>query len=294
MKQTFHILTLLLISFTALGQINYSGFIDKYPIELVTDIFSDGDARAIYAYSNYDQPIVIKGLLKQGKLILNEKDSNGKNKATLTFENFDIKSNQLEGTWKDLNSNKQFKISLTKNFNIDYGESIEWTTREIIQPVSLKDKYFKLMISKAKGDFYANVTGVKIFEKKTDKLIQQIDLECQLWGLSNISVGDYNFDNIDDFSVFEQSYAGPNTSSLYFLYNPKTNKYFESGFSGTSLEFNNTTKRIYERNQCCAGSSVTTAEYKVINNKMVLVKERCFKWDEKKQELVERKIKDCQ
>lgn len=294
MKQTFHILTLLLISFTALGQINYSGFIDKYPIELVTDILSDGDARAIYAYSNYDQPIVIKGLLKQGKLILNEKDSNGKNKATLTFENFDIKSNQLEGTWKDLNSNKQFKISLTKNFNIDYGESIEWTTREIIQPVSLKDKYFKLMISKAKGDFYANVTGVKIFEKKTDKLIQQIDLECQLWGLSNISVGDYNFDNIDDFSVFEQSYAGPNTSSLYFLYNPKTNKYFESGFSGTSLEFNNTTKRIYERNQCCAGSSVTTAEYKVISNKMVLVKERCFKWDEKKQELVERKIKDCQ
>ena len=294
MKQTFYILTLLLISFTALGQINYSGFIDKYPIEFVTDIFSDGDARAIYAYSNYDQPIVIKGLLKQGKLILNEKDSNGKNKATLTFENFDIKSNQLEGTWKDLNSNKQFKISLTKNFNIDYGESTEWTTREIIQPVSLKDKYFKLMISKAKGDFYANVTGVKIFEKKTDKLIQQIDLECQLWGLSNISVGDYNFDNIDDFSVFEQSYAGPNTSSLYFLYNPKTNKYFESGFSGTSLEFNNTTKRIYERNQCCAGSSVTTAEYKVINNKMVLVKERCFKWDEKKQELAERKIKDCQ
>lgn len=294
MKQTLHILTLLLISFNASGQTNYSGFIDKYPIELVTDIFSDGDARAIYAYSNYDEPIVINGERKQGKLTLNEKDSNGKKKATLTFENFDVKNNQLEGTWKDLNSNKQFKISLTKTFNIDYGESIEWTTREILQPVSLKDRYFKLVISKAKDDFYANVTGVKIFEKKTDKLIQQIDLECQLWGLNNISVGDYNFDNIDDFSVFEQSYAGPNTSSLYFLHDPKTNEYFESEYSGTSLEFDDRTKRIYERNQCCAGSSVTTAEYKVINNKMVFVKERCFKWDEKKQELVERKIKDCQ
>ncbi len=294
MKQTLHILTLLLISFIAFGQTSYSGFIDKYPIELVTDVFSDGDARAIYAYSNYDEPIVINGELKEGKLTLNEKDSKEKNKAILTFENFDSKSNQLEGTWKDLNSNKQFKINLTKTFNIDYGESIEWTTREIIQPVSLKDKYFKLVISKANDDFYANVTGVKIFEKKTDKLIQQIDLECQLWGLNNISIGDYNFDNIDDFSVFEQSYAGPNTSRLYFLCNPKTNKYFESGFSGTSLEFNDTKKRIYERNQCCAGTSVTTAEYKVINNKMVLVKERCFKWDEKKQELVERKIKDCQ
>lgn len=295
MKRTLNILTLLLTSFNLFGQTNYSGFIDKYPIELVTDIFSDGDARAIYAYSNYDEPITIHGELKQGKLTLYEKGSNGKNKATLTFDNFDTKSNQLEGTWKDLNSNKRLKISLTKKtFGIDYGENVEWTAREIIQSASLKNKYFKLVISKTKGNFYANVSGVKIFEKKTDKLIQQIDLECQFLGLNNVSVGDYNFDGIDDFSVFGQSYAGPNTSSLYFLYNPKTNKYFDSGFSGTSLEFDSKTKRIYERNQCCAGSSVTTAEYKVINNKMVLVKERCFKWDEKKQELVERKIKDCQ
>lgn len=286
MKQTLHILTLLLISFTAFGQTNYSGFIDKYPIELVTYIFSDGDARAIYAYSNFDEPIVINGELKHGKLTLNEKDSNGKNIATLIFENFDTKSNQLEGTWKDLNSNKQFKINLTKTFNIDYGESIEWTTREIIQPVSLKDKYFKLLISKSKGDFYAKVSGVKIFEKKTDKLIQQIDLECQLWGLNNISIGDYNFDKIDDFSVFEQSYAGPNTSCLYFLFNPKTGKYFQSLFEGTSLEFDQKTKRIYEHNQCCAGRSHMNAEYKVVNNKMVLIKKTCLEYDEKKEDFI--------
>ena len=53
-------------------------------------------------------------------------------------------------------------------------------------------------------------------------------------------------------------------------------------------------KRIHERDQCCAGSIFTSAEYKVINNKMVLVKKRCFKWEDKKQELVERKIEDCQ
>ncbi len=97
-----------------------------------------------------------------------------------------------------------------------------------------------------------------------------------------------------DFSVFESSYAGPNTSRLYFLYDPKSKSYFESGFTGVSLEFDSKTKRIFERNQCCAGTSVTTAEFKVVKNKMVLIKEHCFKWDEKKQELVERKIKDCQ
>ncbi len=294
MKPTLYTLTLLLLSFNTFGQASYSGFIDQYPIELVTNIYSDGVASAFYAYSNYDEPIVINGTLKQGKLTLNEKDSNGKNKAILIFENFDTKRNQLEGTWKDLNSNKQFKIRLTKNFDIDSGESMEWTNREIIQSSSLKDKYFKLLISKAKGDFYATVTGVKIFEKKTDKLVQQIDLDCQLQGLNNMSVGDYNFDNLEDFSVFQQSFAGPNTSSLYFLYNPKSNQYFDSGFSGVSLEFDGKTKRIHERDQCCAGSIVTTAEYKVINNKMVLVKKRCFKWDDKKEELVERKIEDCQ
>jgi hypothetical protein len=275
------------------AQTTYTGTIDKYPIELITDIYSDGIARAVYAYSNYDEPIAISGELKHKKLILFEKDSKGKNKAELSFPNFDHANNQIEGTWKDLNSNKQLKISLTKNFDVGHGENIEWTTKEILQPVSLKDRYFKLILSKEKGDFSAKVTGVKVLEKKTDKLIQKIDLDCQLSGLNNVSIGDFNFDGIEDFSVFEQSYAGPNTSSLYFLFNPKTQKYFDSGFSGTSLEFDGKTKRIYGRNQCCAGSIVTTSEYKVINNKMILVKERCFKWDETKEELVERNMKDC-
>ncbi len=285
LKRTLIILTLLLTCYSSFGQASYSGVIDNYPIELVTDIFSDGYARAIYAYSKFDNPIVINGELKQGKLTLYENDSVGKKIAILTFDNFDIKNNQLEGTWKELNSNNQLKISLTKNFDIDCGEDIEWTAREMIQSVSLKDKYFKLVISKAKDNYSANVTGVKIYEKKTDNLIQQIDLDCQLWGLNNIGIGDFNFDGILEFSVFEQSYAGPNTSSLYFLFDPNTGKYFNSSFEGTSLEFDQKTKRIYEHNQCCAGRSHMNSEYKVVNNKMVLVKRICLEYDEKTEEL---------
>lgn len=294
MKRATYILTFLLGHFTLFSQTSYSGFIDKYPIELVTHIFSDGDARAIYSYSNFDEPIVINGRLHKCVLTLFEKDKKGNAKATLTFVEFNESNTQIKGNWTDLITGKQLEIVLTKTFEIDYGDSIEWKGREILQPVSLGDKYFKLIISKAKGDFYARVTGVKILQKRTDKLIQQLDLECQLWGLENISAGDYNFDGVSDFSVFERSYAGPNTSSIYFLYDKKTNKYFDSGFSGTSLEFDNKTKRIYERNSCCGGTSVMTAEYKVVNNKMVLVKEHCYKWDDKIQELVERKMQDCQ
>ena len=252
----------------------------KYPIEFITDLNSEGSGNAIYAYTNYDTPIVISGTLKKGVLTFYEKDKTGNDTAKITFENFNSKSKKLEGKWTDLNTKKELNISLSKSFEVEYGDAAEWQNIEILQPVSLKGKYFKLIISRPKGGF-TKVTGVKILEKKTDKLIQQIDLECQLWGLKNISVGDYNFDGIEDFSVFESSYAGPNTSRLYFLYNPKTGKYFESSFSGTSLQFDSKTKRISEHNQCCAGRSVNTAEYKVVNNKMVLIKQTCMEYDDK-------------
>ena len=294
MKQTLIILTILIFNINLFGQTTYAGFIDKYPIVFVTDIYSDGDARAFYVYTKFDDPIRINGNLKNGLLKLTEKNGANKDIATLIFKDYNSKSNNIEGIWKNISSNKELKITLTKSFDIDFGDSIEWKNKELLQPTSLKDKYFKLIISKEKNRFYAIVTGLKIFEKKTDKLIQQIDLECQLWGIDNISIDDYNFDGISDFSVFEQSYAGPNTSSLYFLCDKQTNTYFESEFGGTSLEFDSKNKKIYERNQCCAGASVTTAEYKVVKNKMVLLKEHCFKWDEKKQKLVERKMKDCQ
>ncbi|KAF2507106.1 hypothetical protein EYY60_21605 [Flavobacterium zhairuonense] len=288
MTQKITLLFLLATTFLS-AQISYKGFIDKYPIEFVTYLYSDGVGSAIYAYSNFDTPIVLSAKLTGKTLVFTEKDKTNKETAKLTFQNYNEKSQQLNGIWKDLSSGKELKITLSKEFNIDYGDNVQWTDREILQPESFKDKYFKLIVSKEKGSFYANVSGVKIIEKKTDKLIQKIDLDCQLWGLNNIGIDDYNFDGIPDFSVFESSYAGPNTSSLYFLYNPKTRKYFQSSFSGTSLEFDGQNKRIYEHNQCCAGSSHMNAEYKVVNNKMVLIKKTCLEYDEKVDDFVERK-----
>ena len=293
MRKTIFILTILLTTSSLYCQTMFSGFIDKYPIELVADISSDGVASAIYAYSDKDEPIVITGTLKNRILTLYEKDAKNNNRAKLTFNKFDSTNSRQEGIWTDLKTNNELKITLDKTFEINYGDSVEWKDREILQPVSLGNNYFKLIVSKKKGEFDATVTGVKIVEKKTDKLIQKLKVDCELIGLNNISIGDFNFDGILDFSVFEKSYAGPNTSSLYFLYNTKSKKYIDSGFTGVSLEFDNKAKRIYERNQSRAGSVVTTAEYKVENNKMLLIKERCFKWNEKKQVLIERKLKDC-
>lgn len=270
----------------------YSGFIDKYPIEVLTNVYSDGVANAIYAYKNFDEPIVIDGALKKNSLVLFEKDASGNKSATFRFEQFDAKNNTLVGTWTDLKSQKTLKVNLTKSFDLDNENEKAWTNREIIQPVSINNKYFKLILSKSADDYSAKVVGVKILEKKTDKLIQQIDLDCQLLGINSIGVGDFNFDGLTDFSVFEASYAGANTSSLYFLLDPKTGEYFNSEFSGVSLEFDPKLKRIYERNS--SASSITTATYKVVNNKMVVTERHCLVWNEKKQDYVERPIKECE
>lgn len=284
MKQKITTVLFLLITAFASAQITYSGFIDKYPIEFVTHVYSDGEGTGIYAYSNFDTPIVLEAKQKGSTLVFTEKDKNNKPSAQMAFQNYNSKSDKLSGIWKDLNSGKELQIQLNKTFDADF-KAKEWSNKEILQPVSFKDKYFKLVLSKQKEDYEARVTAVKIIEKKTDKLLQKLDVECQLLGLNNISIEDYNFDGIEDFSVYEAGAAGPNTSSLYFLYNPKTGKYFESTFAGTSLEFDSKTKRIYERNQCCAGSSVIEAEYKVVNNKMVLIKQTCFKYDPKLNDL---------
>ncbi|WP_395077368.1 XAC2610-related protein [Flavobacterium sp.] len=260
MKQ-FIYLFIILNNITLIGQVNYSGFIDKYPIELSTDINTSGNSYGVYVYTTHDEPIILEGNFEKGELTLFEKNIKGLKSASMTFEKFNPESDKINGIWEDLKTGKKLIINLSKKADIAEG---------IIQNNCIDDKYFRIVTD------YENVSEIKIFQKKSDKMIQKIDVDCRFMGLNSISIGDFNFDGITDFSIFESSYAGPNTSSLYFLYNPKTKKYFESGFSGTSLEFDQKTKRITETNQCCAGSSVTTAEYKVVKKQNGLRKRTLF------------------
>ena len=294
MIKPFFVIVSVLCSISLLGQTNYKGYIDKYPIELVTQINSSGDTKAIYTYQKYDNPIVINGRQQKDTLILFEKNNQERVTATLTFLNFNEKNKTLSGTWKNLHTGQELSVKLDKEFELENGNNIAWEDREIIQPVSLENIYFKLVVSKSSDNFSPIVSGVKVLQKQTDSLIQFIKLDCQFLGLYDIEIDDYNFDGKKDFSVFEASYAGSNTTRKYFLYDPQMNKFFDSKFAGVSLTFNQKTKQISELNQCCAGRQQTVSKYKVVNNKMVLVEQHCYIWSEKKQEFVERKMKDCQ
>ncbi len=65
----------------------------------------------------------------------------------MIFDNFNTESQKLIGSWTDLKSGKQLKVSLTKIFDIDYGDSIEWKDKELLQAVSLGDKYLPVFLS---------------------------------------------------------------------------------------------------------------------------------------------------
>lgn len=277
----------LLLSITGKSQSSYSGHLGKFPITLIMYHYSDGVSLAYYVYDKYDNPITINGNLKKGKLKLLEKNKSGNTTATLIFERFEESDKEIKGKWASQDNVETYQILLQKDFDISYGEYVEWETKELIQSNSTKEHYFKTLVTKEIGDFYARISAVKIFEKETDKLIQTIELDCQLFGIDNVSVGDYNFDGIEDFSVFETSYAGPNTSSIYILRDSNSKKYLKSNFSGTSLEFDNDLKLIYEHNQCCAGRSHMNSVYKVIENKMVLVDKKCLEYNEEKKDYIE-------
>ena len=280
-------LILIIYSINGIGQTSYSGYLGEFPITLITYHFSDGDTRAYYVYDKFDTPIIINGKLNTEKLRLFELDNKGKVTATFNFPKFKKEDSEITGKWTKTDNSKTYKISLKKDFDISYGDTLEWKSRELIQSNSTKDHYFKTIITKEKGNFYARISGVEIFEKKTDRLIQTIKLDCQLFGIDNVSVGDYNFDGIQDFSVFEASYAGPNISSIYILRNPNSEKYIVSDFQGTSLEFDSAEKLIYEHNQCCAGRSHMNATYKVVNNKMVLIERKCLEYNDEKEDFIE-------
>lgn len=276
---------LLVSSLTAFGQVRmYTGFLGNNSIQLVTYSYSDGDTRAIYAYDKHDTPIIINGRHSGDTLVLFEYCDKGK--ATFLFPEYKTNHTNLTGTWISGDNKTKLAITLSKTNEFDSYDSASFDTVELMQPYSMKNEYFKLLISKEQRE-QMWVIGVRIYQKKTDKLLQEIPLECQFWGLENINVEDYNFDGIDDFSVFEASYAGPNTSRIYILRDPKTDTFVFSEISGISLEFDQETKRIYEHNQCCAGRSHMNATYELVDNKMVLIEQRCIEYDDETEDFIE-------
>src|SRR5690606_32193348 len=119
---------------------------------------------------------------------------------------------EINGRWFKETISKSMKIRLNKLHEFNSYDHTVFNNLEILQPESTNEHYFKLLISKDL-DEAIEVKGVRIYEQNTDRLIQDLGLECRFWCVDNISVFDYNDAVTGDFSVLPGSYAGPNTAS---------------------------------------------------------------------------------
>jgi hypothetical protein len=290
--------SLILISFfcfeNLISQIIYSGTIGQYPVELVFNSVDNNYVNGIYTYKKHDTPISFSGNKQFDQWHLEVKDGKGKVLEQLKLYTDSLLKPELKGLWINAITKKMLDMKLTQTFFLGNQNYLNQDTIELLQAESSPNHYFKLLITKASDDGVGNVNGLKVYEKKTDVLLQRIELNNELRGVYSISVDDFNFDGMSDFSIFESSYAGPNTSRNYYLFNPITKNYFLSDISGVSLEFDAKNKIITEHNQCCAGSRILISQYKIKNNKMILFKETCLRWNEKLQKHVIGSKKDCQ
>ena len=227
-------------------------------------------------------------MLRQVVLTLTEQAAHGKPAAMLPIPAFTAQATQLTGTWRYLATSRQLPLVLTPL--PASGAASGKPHYELLQVVGFKNSYFRTVLADEPSNVDNRVVDVRLLEKKTNRLVQQFAVDCQSQGPYSVAVSDFNSDDYPDFSVFESSYAGPNTSGRYYLCNTATKRYAPSGFGGTSLEFDAKKHRVYEHNSCCEGSSATTVTYKVVRNRLMLVAQHCYYWDDKRQELVERKF----
>ena len=157
LRSALFVLPFLFAASNIFGQASYSGSVGESPVTLVTDVYSDGAANGVYVYDKFDEPIRLDGKVVKKKLTFTEKDARNLTRATMTFDNFDEKSEEINGIWKDAKTGKTLNVKLKKDFEAGYGKSGEG---EFIQSESLPDRYFKVVIS---GD---RASAVKISRKK--------------------------------------------------------------------------------------------------------------------------------
>lgn len=140
---------------------------------------------------------------------------------------------------------------------------------------TLANHIIQLVSSKEVSDYYSQWVCLQIFDKLTGQFMQEIDIKeyYHSSGSDWIQVDDYNFDEYEDFSLWGGFGTLDNSFSFYFLFDPETKTFFDSGFDGTNLEFHSDSKTITSSNRCCAGSEEFYATYKLLDNRMVLLEQ---------------------
>ena len=143
------------------------------------------------------------------------------------------------------------------------------------------DYSFSALVITSDDNENSSVEAIKITNRKTGKLLQEIDdiggFDVHRTPADMVSIIDANFDGRPDFEIpFSDGGAGPNNSSNYYLFDPATSRFkLSQELSELPQSSINPDKTITSasRGSCCQHESAT---YRYINDKLTLIAD----WEE--------------
>jgi len=212
-------LVFILNSFGVFGQYYFfKGYVGKSPIELAIYNYSDNYVVGVYSYDKHKTPIGFNGKIVKDTMVFYENYNWNNYNAVFNFIEWNPNDEKLVGEWINLNNRDKLNVVLNKKFMFNTFDKTEFDTLELMQEKSTKDDYFTLLIQKSTGDI-ASFYGVRIYDKKTKKLNQQIELKESYDKIqfSIVEVNDYNYDGIDDFAVKFYDYKGNDPWGYCFI-----------------------------------------------------------------------------
>ncbi|WP_156166813.1 hypothetical protein [Pedobacter sp. BMA] len=162
---------------------NYAGAIDHYPVTLSFQI-RDGyfgeaakktfNAIGVYKYDKFNNPIRLEGRFNQktNEIELYELGSNGKVSAIFQLR---FSNQQLIGTWNSGKNKRIVKLKLDNKLSDLSDEAFK--DIKILQLASLNDYYFVGLYAKKSAGEDANMTALRIINKKTNTIFQTLNFE---------------------------------------------------------------------------------------------------------------------
>lgn len=268
-------------------QMVYIGKIGKAAVELVLVepyYSNDTTVSGVYLYKKYNQPIALTGTLKGKKISLFEIDQKQRKTGQFIFDMYDKSKHHISGTWKNLETNASFPFELTlkEDVEIDAADSAV----EVLQYESIANYFFKLLVSIGTENSIINgdliVSGIKVIDKKNGKVKQVIRTDCRYFkhlALNNLEVDDYNFDEKPDISIQMDVGANANGLRLYIIWDFQRNCFYDTGFKGTNLIFDYSTKTVREPVSDPGEDLYQITNYSVVKNKLILRNKHCLKYN---------------
>jgi hypothetical protein len=215
---------------------NYKGKIGNRPIRLSLQLLrgfgEDKEAitvKGVYMFDNVNEPIVLNGILNEKTHIVLKETVNNQPNAMMDFLFY---GNKIKGTWMNLKNMQPEALELEKTGElIDTLAANKVATIDIMQSASLKDKYLVGVYSKKANTDKAVMNKLKIIDKHTNKVSQEIDLSKvktasgNVWTIiyGNTLVDDIDNDGKPDITVWND--IGKRGGYLYIQYDAKKQEY---------------------------------------------------------------------